>query len=447
MNKRILFIVQILFLFFVTSLVAQNEEHIHSEKCGHNILMEAMENQFPGYQNLVEHTFRKAKEKGPDYNRSSSVYTIDVVVHVVWKEAEENISDQIIQDQIDVLNEDFRALNADFANLRTEFGSIAADPMIEFNLVAIERVQTTETFSVGLFTGFEDHKLKNSANGGSSPYDTNTHLNIWVCNIQPSIIGLILGLAYPPVNLSEYPDLNNFPPGASPADEEYNGVVIHYPAFGGRDRTATIEGLGSVDFEGRTTVHEVGHYLGLAHIWGNALTILGEDGCMSDDGIDDTPNAGDSSQAIGCEPTKNTCIDEMDDLPDMWENYMDYSLEACQVTFTQGQVDLMRAILEGPRATLIAGQVSNTEIDILNSQVAVAPNPTNGIVNLDVRFEDNDAYDVIVRDMLGRQIGTMQSYQGNEIIALDLSNETNGVYFVEIQKGVHRIAKKVVVTK
>ncbi|MFN5911951.1 MAG: M43 family zinc metalloprotease, partial [Bacteroidota bacterium] len=68
---------------------------------------------------------------------------------------------------------------------------------------------------------------------------------------------------------------------------------------------------------GRTCVHEVGHYLGLRHIWGDG-------DCSQEDGIDDTPNA-DSQSNQDCDVTRNTCTDNIagTDLPDMVENYMD----------------------------------------------------------------------------------------------------------------------------
>ncbi len=341
------------------------QEHVHSEKCGHSVIMQAMENQYPGYKDLVNRTFQDAKERGVSGSRE--VYTIKTVVHVVWKENEENISDERIFEQIAALNEDYRYTNPDKANLRPEFADIAGDAEIEFELVSIQRVQTTETFGIDIFTGsFDDDKLKDSANGGSSAFDNDQYLNIWVTNVQPIafggiVLGQILGYAFPPADIFNYPDLNNWPAGTSAPMASYDGVVIHYPAFGGRNRVVNDPNLGgNVNFEGRTATHEVGHYLGLRHYWGDPVVNpldpndpTNEDGCDVDDGIDDTPNAQSNSQQSGCDANKNTCIDAMDDLPDMWENYMDYSDEKCQVTFTNGQIALVRGVIEGPRVDLL----------------------------------------------------------------------------------------------
>ncbi len=434
------------FLFMITSFTLFSQVQFH-ENCGHNLLVQGLENQFPGYKNLLDYTFKKAKLDAQD---TRMVYTIKTVVHVVWKEGDENIDDQDIYDQIAVLNEDFRLMNADVSNLRMEFDSVSADPMIEFELVAIERVETTETFGVDLLTGFEDSKLKVTANGGSSPWDVNEHLNIWVCNIQPlsfagQVAGQILGYAYPPINIADYPDINNWPTDQLAVFQEaqYDGVVMHYKTFGGRDRMDTFEVFGEIELEGRTVVHEVGHYLGLRHVWGDAIILLGEDGCAVDDGIEDTPNTANNSQALGCLDTNNTCTDNSNDLPDMWENYMDYSSESCQVTFTKGQVDIMRAVLEGPRFSLIDNVVAVENMLTLDDVARIYPNPSTGVFQLTMK-DQNENYFVEVTDLMGNR---MASFQSTSNTTINMMDKANGVYFVKIKQGELFATKRIVVSK
>jgi hypothetical protein len=64
---------------------------------------------------------------------------IPVVVHVVFKTDEQNLSDSQIQSQIDVLNQDFRATNADIANTPTVWRSLAIDPQLQFTLADVAR--------------------------------------------------------------------------------------------------------------------------------------------------------------------------------------------------------------------------------------------------------------------------------------------------------------------
>ncbi len=421
------------------------QQHIHSERCGHSALMNAMEAKFPGYKETVNRTFEDVKSKGTSDSRE--ILTIQTVVHIVWNDPMQDIPDAMIQEQIDVLNEDFGFTNPDNVNLRSEFASIAGDTEIRFELAGIERVQTTETFSVDLLTGeFPDGTLKSTANGGSDAWNTEGFLNIWVCALNVTLFGIplgegaLLGYAFPPADIDQYPDLNNWPSGQIPAfAPEEDGVVIHYSAFGGRGRTMDVGGT-MVNAEGRTTVHEVGHYLGLRHYWGDG-------DCTMDDGIDDTPAAAENSQQTGCVPTKNTCTDAGTDLPDMWENYMDYSDETCQVAFTIGQKDLMVGVLEGPRSGLLDPSVSVSESQALAQNVSVLPNPTSGLITVDIDFEDNDAYQLTVKDMMGRQLRNSIENNGSQNIDLDLSELSNGVYFIEITKGTNRFAKKVVLSK
>ena len=134
---------------------------------------------------------------------------------------------------------------------------------------------------------------------------------------------------------------------------ELDGVVIDYRVFGRNSPFELDLGQGTpIVTQGRTPVHEVGHYLGLRHVWGDGGGLLGGDSCMEDDGVADTPNSG-SQANFDCDPTRNTCIDATDDLPDMIENFLDYSSEACMNSFTMGQIEIMRGVLENERCMLV----------------------------------------------------------------------------------------------
>ena len=201
----------LMFCFILSSQI--NAQHI---MCGYDHAVQKMEEKYPGFKAAADQTFANAQahSQHADGSRSDMTYTIPVVVHVVWKEAEENIADSLVQSQIDVLNEDFRRLNADAGNIRPIFEDVVGDAKIEFDLVAIERVETDADFSLTL-TGLPDN-VKVAAEGGSDAWDTETHLNIWVCQIQPiSIIGIelgqILGYAYPPAGLANWPAGANAP--------------------------------------------------------------------------------------------------------------------------------------------------------------------------------------------------------------------------------------------
>jgi len=402
--------------------------------------IEYQESLTPGYIKDVNTVFNNAKT----YNeKANSIYTIPVVVHIVYNTPAQNIDDSVVINQIQVLNDDYNRENADTVNMRPDFDIVAGSPKIKFKLAQIDELgnpttgitrTSTATPSFGSLTilggDFSDlEKIKSTADGGQDPWDQSHYLNIWVGNMSVNFLGqeitALLGYATPPSNLP------NWPPGSTAGMSD--GVVIQYQAFGGNNPNPLDPGSGPVDVLGRTCTHEVGHYLGLRHIWGDG-------DCTEEDGIDDTPNAADQSQQ-DCDPTKNTCVDNIQgvDLPDMIENYMDYSSEACQNSFTEGQVSLMHGVLEGQRFDLVHGNPAALN-EIKEITWMISPNPTNGEVTIS-SAETINSVDIIT--LAGRIVKEVQP-TSNELL-VDLQDLESGVYLVRIESnGVHS-SKRVIV--
>lgn len=256
--------------------------------------------------------------------KTSAVINIPVVVHVLYNTTSQNISDTQIKSQIDVLNEDFRKLNADRTNVPSAFSGLAADVEINFCLASkspsgasttgIVRKSTTATSFI------DDDKVKYSSSGGDDAWNTNQYLNLWVCNLGNGLLGYA-----------------QFPGGPSATD----GVVILYSAFG---RTGT---LSAPYNKGRTATHEVGHWLNLRHIWGDAS-------CGSDL-VNDTPTQQTSNYGCPTYPHR-TCSNTTSG--DMFMNYMDYTDDGCMNMFTAGQKTRMQALFAsgGSRAGLLTSQ-------------------------------------------------------------------------------------------
>lgn len=225
---------------------------------------------------------------------------IPVVVNVLYRTAAENISDAQIQSQIDVLNKDFTATNTDFSSTPSEFASVAANIGITFELVTINRKATTKTS-----WGTRD-AMKKTKQGGLNPTSPATNLNLWVCTIG----GGILGYA-------------QFPGGSSATD----GVVIDSQYFG-------LSGSGSYPYNlGRTATHEIGHWMNLRHIWGDAS--------CGDDLVADTPVAKTSNYGVPAYPYVSTCLPAHNE---MTMNYMDYTDDRGMFMFTNGQKSRMTAL-------------------------------------------------------------------------------------------------------
>lgn len=414
--------------------------------CGHDLYTNQLENRYPGFKESVSKTFFDLQTHNTQQKMTSiSNTTINVVVHVVWNNIIENIHDSIIQSQIDVLNEDFNRLNGDSTNLRNLFQPIAGNAHITFNLYQIKRTHTDSLFDPS--QGGIPITMKYDSLGGSTAVDPIHFLNIWICKIQPlSIFGTpfaqILGFAFPPANLSNWPSSYVAPPVGE------DGVVIDYRCVG-RNNPYTL----SIPFStillvsrGRTPVHEVGHYLGLRHIWGDGGNGSGGgNNCQGDDGIADTPNANDQSQ-FDCNTSKNTCVDialpwTSLDAPDMVENFMDYSNETCMNTFTIGQVTHMQNVLTGPRAGLLQ-PLGITESTLKNT-VLVFPNPVDDIVQ--IHSSTQKIKNIEIFDLTGHLVFQAPFFT-DYVLEINTSKFANGVYTLTLTlENNSNISKKIIV--
>lgn len=418
--------------------------------CGHDLMMDQYEKKFPGFKNSVRKTFDESSKSTQLLKSNATPYTVNVVVHVVWNAAVENIDDSIVLSQIQVLNEDYNRLNPDTANLRPVFKPIAGSLGIAFNLSQIIRKKTTSLFDPSTSTTGVPNEMKYDSLGGSTAVDPDHFLNIWVCKLQPLSffgveIGQIFGYSFPPNNLSNWPANS----GAAVAGDD--GVVIDYRCFGRNNpNPISVGGTGSANIviKGRTPSHEVGHYLGLRHIWGDGGGFGGGgNNCTGDDGIADTPNANDQSQ-FDCDKTKNTCVDSnlpwtSSDAPDMVENYMDYSAETCMNAFTKGQVAQMDAVLQGPRADLVNGTNGIHKYDLMTRSVSVYPNPATDAVSI---FSINHRiHEVELINCLGSTIQKVAVDNNKAVV--DVNGLPKGTYIARMLLDNGAVVNKIVIVK
>ncbi|MEX1187896.1 MAG: GEVED domain-containing protein [Bacteroidia bacterium] len=308
-------------------------EHLHELQSQHPEIMQRQ-------QNIEQNT----EQAIANNTLNRAVVNIPVVVHVVYRSGVQNISDSQVLTQIQVLNADFRKLNSDASLIPSAFTAVAADAEFNFCLASqtpsgsafngINRVSSTRTSSFGT-----NDAVKSASTGGVAGWDPNRYLNMWVCEIGGSILGYA-----------------TFPGTASSTTD---GIVIDYRYFG-------TNGTATAPFnKGRTATHEVGHWLNLRHIWGDAT-------CGSDF-VNDTPTHNTSNGGCPTYPHYSTCSGAP---IEMTMNYMDYTDDACMYMFSAGQKSRMQALFGagGARAALLTSPACGG---------APQPTCTDGIQNGD----------------------------------------------------------------
>lgn len=289
----------------------------------------------------------------------NTVYTIPVVVHIVWSAPIENISDERIHRQIEELNRFYSGNSSRNINTPLAFSVIAAgDTKIRFELAkkdpegratnGITRTYTCHT--VPFTTSFGDcssSDVKKTAQGGRDAWNTGNYLNIWVCNFDNDFNGIAV-----------------FPGDCNPSQGE-DGVIVDFSVFGFIPTSLTGSGIS-------TLAHEVGHYFGLFHTWGDEPDAE-QPSCNGDDGLSDTPLQ--SAQGNSIAPAGNTFFPLFDNCSApvitkgiMFMNIMDTNFDLSRHMFTDSQRIVMRNSLKagGPRNSLVdAGNdaLSPTELN------------------------------------------------------------------------------------
>ncbi|MEO4006883.1 M43 family zinc metalloprotease [Flavobacterium sp. CAU 1735] len=315
----------------------ENEFFLQEEETGRATINE--------FETWLAPLVEQVKEGGGDgqNSRMSSVIRIPVVVHVIHNGQEvgvgSNIADEQVLSQIEVLNQDFRKkVNTPGYNENP----VGVDTEIEFCLAqrtpdgnptnGIDRVNTG-------VSGYTSRQQVENVLKPATVWDSERYLNIWVINIEGTgEWSKRLGYAQPP-SASRLTGLRG-PNGMTYSD----GVVIKYKAFG--SRSIYPDGTYQLLYDhGRTATHEIGHWLGLRHIWGDG-------GCDVDDFCADTPLAARPNE-LYC---KDQGVDSCPDSPgrDMVENYMDYTRDICMNVFTRDQKYRMQAVLyHAPRRSAL----------------------------------------------------------------------------------------------
>lgn len=364
---------------------------------------------------------------------SDDIIRIPVVVHVVHNRRDgviggadnPNITDEQIRSQIAILNEDYRrkagtkGFNAD---------PVGVDTGIEFYLAEYDEngkgttgITRTSYTSKDSFNPITDDALLSSINY----WPSDKYLNIWVCRLSSTYLGI-----------AQFPSVEGLE-GLNTKNENYDktdGAIIDFRYFG-RNSVANSSKIYNL---GRTTTHEIGHWLGLIHTWGDA--VCGDDFC------DDTPAAEGSNQTSFCTDKYSNCSGFR--TRNMIENYMDYSPDSCMNIFTADQLGRMKAVLAlSPRRVKLIESAKLGRLDPAeNLTVEVFPNPASEELNANVRFSDFQNFTLSVYDQRGNQLQS-QSYIDvwSRKVTVDINKYNTGLYIFKVTTDKETVTKKFVI--
>lgn len=431
----------LLTILFFTALLSHAQNVVNSSgssiphrTCGTEIIGEEFEEWL---QPLI-----REQQKSNAAQRTSTVFNIPVVFHVIHIGTNVgigyNISDAQINSQIAVLNEDFRKLNADTANTPGVFQGVAADCEVNFCLA--------QTDPNGNPTTGIERINRNTAGWTAPPYQKTyidatikpasiwnamKYLNIWIVPDMYSSASQLLGYATFPAGST----LSGLTSGFGTAAND--GVVLWYKCTG---RTGLLDANYN---KGRTATHEIGHWLGLRHIWGDAT--CGNDYCS------DTPPQNTANFGVPVFPSTSSCTGNAPN-GDQFMNYMDYCDDIALNMFTTAQRTRVQTVLLN--APMRVSQRNSTACDppttaSLNNidagpSVSLYPNPAKEVLNVTIAaVSSHENLTWKITNIQGALImsGSLNGLSQNSF-AIDLVGMAKGLYLFDIENGSGRTVQK-----
>ncbi len=357
------------------------------------------------------------------------VIRIPIVVHIIHNQqngeiAGTNIPDEQIFSQIKVLNEDYRRKEG---TMGYNNSSVGADTQIEFFLATKDPDGNPTSGITRHYSSTADYNLLNdndrSRLSDLAYWDSNKYLNLWVTTFREPYIGF-----------AEFPYAETVDGLNEEVPEKLDGAFIDYRVFGKKSGTNT-KGLYSF---GRTTTHEIGHWLGLIHTWGDEY--------CGTDFVDDTPPTATANNSSFCADGFSRCNGTL--TRNLIENYMDYSPDSCMNIFTQGQKLRMRAALELSQRRKRVINYSKFQLPPSSAlDVVLLPNPTTkDNITIQVSLPDFQDFTISMVDMKGREIYT-ESFKDypSTVVTLKTYDIAAGVYIVNVVSKQEKATKKLAV--
>jgi hypothetical protein len=461
MKQKLLSLAVACSLFTSTVSIAQQSVSADSESagltCGTRAPNEDWEKTFE--KQIVAYKSKVARSGRP------APYTLPVVVHVIYSSATEavvgtgaNLFAAQIQSQLDVLNQDFAGNAPGNSTLPTVFANVDANDVgISFCLATIGKTGNTlaepgidriswqskgwtnpTTFTSGnSVMNYFDNTIK-----PSTIWDPTKYLNIWVADFSNS--GLY-GYAKFPKNSTLTLNVIN----SDIATNQNDGIVVASLCFGSKTifPTGYYNTITDLRSYGATAVHEIGHWLGLRHIWGDSF-------CATDY-CNDTPVQGSNLYALCPTHPYNVGRCSGNTTGEMFQNYMGYTTDACMALFTAGQkTRMLTAMANAPNRKFLgthglcnapaaaALPLGVNELNNVSNNIRMYPNPSSGLVVLDVTACNETISEMRVINAMGQIVETYRPAKGETAIQLSLHHLSKGIYTVALRNDRSNVAIK-----
>jgi zinc-dependent metalloproteinase lipoprotein len=421
-NYLLCFLALMLFGFFAS---AQDKCLSHKNE----MEMRAKHPHLGTVENFEAWLAKKTKErKSNSTAQRGGTYKVPVIIHVIHAgdaiaNGSVNIPYGQATSQIRVLNEDFKRTNLDASSTRAIFAPKAGSLNITFELATVdptgvplsepgvERINSQTRFSKSSWSTAEcDATLK-----PQTIWDPARYANIWVVKFSGTDDTGLFGYA-------QFPEGSTLPGVPTGGTATTDGCVINYRSFGSNykaDGTPVTGGpympatalISAGTDRGRTLTHEIGHWLGLRHIWGD---LSGCGNANSDDYCTDTPDVTGSAPlnaTCSTPQARNTCSTlESDyanaDVADQIENYMDYSADICMNMFSVAQLARVETVLlNASRRKELLTSITAAPVDPSLIFANFTSNKSSGCVPLVVTFTDGS--------IIGGTAATITSWNWN----------------------------------
>lgn len=414
------FSLNIFFLLVSTlTLSAQDIQTLSQIRCGFEATNVQNNVQDLAFEDWIDKKRNGIIQKIQEKTDNESI-EIPVVFHILhYGEAigsGTNLSKEQILEQVEQVNNDFRRREGTSGFNTHESG---ADIGLELALAIFDEegyklkeagINRINTLDVGFGTdgtsgysqSFIDAVIK-----PSTQWDPKKYLNVWIADLTSGVLGY-----------AQFPETNELEGLIESGNEFTDGIVLNYKGIGSTNYPNPIANSSIYENynQGRTFTHELGHWLGLRHVWGDG-------DCEVDDFCEDTPR---TDQAhFGCPGTSTSCGSQ-----NLVENFMDYTDDACMNIFTEDQKIRMTTVMNHSprRMELITSDKAapSTVIDLVSFDVRLEE--WSAVITWSTLFENNNSLFILYKSMDGINFGKIGEVDGagnsDELLDYQFIDET-----------------------